>query len=567
MIVEFKYKGQSAIVQGLSQSRVAFATNEVREAAFFKGALGRPLVFREAMGALHDVVISDFKYRPRDRFEFQEWLRREDEKFVQRLALEREKGRKRLEELEAQKAALDEKRHQRLAPFYKARKSYFEYVFTNEYELNYLLDPVITVHPDELFFEAFSKDESTYARLGARYDIFERIDAFQCGTTNIDFSARLAQEMDRIRTYRQTQFDIAPGGLEVKVGELAPHKEKKIDLPESWVQGFLQVQSTMAMGLTKLRIAAIDMFNIVRFLVRHKARKSPRALRYELVPGQRVKVVFEPWEHTIELSRTAVYDGPKPLSIRTWGRDRLKVLARLLPVATTIDVYLAGFGLPSIYVLDLGGLSSFTLGLSGWTENDWTGGAKFDLLTRRLSATPEELMLVYEALRDVRRARDADLAMKTKLGVEKTRSVLSHLCQVGRAMLDLSTGTYRHRDLFLAPFTLKDAVKATKPAAAETSNEAKVARTIFEQDLVKIIARRPFSAGFKVSGSARSPNGPRVRPQITVNHESEIVEGTCTCSFFASHKMTKGPCEHLLALRLAHMSRLDEEDEAKKKGG
>jgi hypothetical protein len=563
VIVDFRYKGQSGVVSGLGDTRVAFATNQVREAAFFKGTLGRPLVFREAMGALHDVVVSDFKYRPRDRFEFQEWLRREDEKFVQGLAVTKEKARKRLDELEAEKAGLDGKRQERLGPFYKARRAYFDYVFTNEYELNYLLDPVITVHPDELFFEAFSKDESTYARLGARYDVFARIDSFQCGTTNIDFSARLAAQMDRIRSYRNTELEIAPGGFEVKVGSLAAHKEKKIDLPESWVQGFLQVQSTMAMGLTKLRIATIDMFNIIRFLRLHKAKRSPRALRYELVPGKRVKVVFEPWEHELELSRTAVYDGPRAQSIRTWGRDRLKVLSRLLPTATSVDVYLAGFGLPSLYVLDLDGLVSFTLGLSGWTENDWSGGAKFDLLTRRLTASPEELMLVYETLREQRKATDAELALRTKLGVEKTRSVLSHLCQIGRAMLDLSTGTYRHRDLFLAPFTLKEALRATAPAATETSSEAKAARVIFESDAVRIIARRPFSAGFKVSGSARSQGGPRVRPQITVNHDAEIVEGTCTCAFYASHKMTKGPCEHLLALRLAHMARLEGEDSNK----
>lgn len=563
MIVEFKYKGQSSVVQGLTNSKIALTTNEVREAAYFKGTLGRPLVFREAMGALHDVVISDLKYRPRDRLAFEEWMRQKDEEFVKNFIVEQEAARLRLEQLEIARHELDAKRRERLKPFYAARERFFEYVFKDQYELDYLLDPVITVHPDELFFEAFSKDESTYARLGVRYDIFERIDAFECGTTNIDFSARLAQEMDRIRTYRRTEFDIAPGGFEVKVESFAPHKEKKIDLPESWVSGFLQVQSTMAMGLTRLRIAPVDMFNILRFLQRRKARRSPRALRYELVPGQRVKVVFEPWEHVIELSQTAVYDGPKPLSVRTWGRDRLKVLARLLPTATSIDVYLAGFGLPSLYVLDLGGLASFTLGLSGWTENDWTGGAKFDLLTRRLSATPEELMLVYETLRAKRRATDAELAMATKLGVEKARSILSHLCQVGRAMLDLSTGTYRHRDLFLAPFTLKEALKATKPAATETTPQAKGAREIFDKGLVQIIARRVFSGGFKLSGSARSVNGPRVRPQLTLNHEAEIVEGTCTCGFFKSHQLTQGPCEHLLALRLAHMTRLDAEDAKK----
>ena len=564
VIVEFKYKGQSAVVQGLTDARIAFATNTVRETAFFKGALGRPLVFREAMGALHDVVLSDFKYHPRDRFEFTEWLRKQDEKFVAGLAVKNQKARARIEELEAEKAALDAKREARLRPFYQERARYFDYVFTHQYELNYLFDPVITVHPDELFFEAFSKDESSYARLGARYDIFERIDAFECGTTNIDFSARLATELDRIRTYRRAEFDVAPGGFEVKVGSLAAHKEKKIDLPESWVNGFLQVQSTMAMGLTKLRIAPIDLFNMIRFLRRHRAKTSPRAMRYELVPGKRVKVVFEPWEHVVELTATAVFDGPKAMTVRTWGRDRLKILARLLPIATSVDVYLAGLGLPSIYVLDLGGLLSFTLGLSGWTENDWTGGAKFDLLTRRLEATPEELMLVYETLRGVRRAKDTDLAMRTKLGVEKTRSALSYLCQVGRSMLNLSTGTYRHRDLFLAPFTLKDAVKATKPVENETRPEAKAARAIFEAGDVRIIARRPFSGGFKVSGSARSPGGARVRPQITVNHEGEITEGSCTCTFHKSHGLTKGPCEHLLALRLAHMARLETEDDSGK---
>ena len=71
---------------------------------------------------------------------------------------------------------------------------------------------------------------------------------------------------------------------------------------------------------------------------------------------------------------SAVWDGPKPVSIRTWGRDRLRTLARLIPVCKGVDVYLAGHGLPSIYVLDLGDLL-FTLALSGWTDNDWTGGA------------------------------------------------------------------------------------------------------------------------------------------------------------------------------------------------
>jgi len=60
-----------------------------------------------------------------------------------------------------------------------------------------------------------------------------------------------------MRSYRQTRFDIDPTGLAVASAGGPVHKEKKIELPESWVKGFLQVQSTMTLGLTRLRIDAV----------------------------------------------------------------------------------------------------------------------------------------------------------------------------------------------------------------------------------------------------------------------------------------------------------------------
>src|SRR5438270_592185 len=188
--------------------------------------------------------------------------------------------------------------------------------------------------------------------LSAKYDLFEKVREFECGTTNIDFSTRLHGELERMRSYRSTRFDVDPGGF-TTVTDGVIHKEKKIDLPESWVKGFHQVHSTMTLGLTHFTMAPVDLFNLCRTLRRRKARKSPRSLRYEFTPGQRVRAVLEPWDHVIELSGSAVWDGSKSLSIRTWGRERLRTLARLIPVCKRIDVYLAGHGLPSIYVLDL----------------------------------------------------------------------------------------------------------------------------------------------------------------------------------------------------------------------
>ncbi len=564
MIVNLKYAAASAISQGAHAASVGLATNTLRENVYFSGVLRRPLPLREALGALRSVVVSDLKFRPKDRPRYRAWLEEQDRRFLAALGIRSEHARRELERLNVRLDELNRSRDARREGYHRARMEFFQFALENEYEKYFLLDPVITVHPDEVFFEAFSKDESSYARLGVSHDHFEDVGPFACGTTNIDFSSGLAEGLDRIRTYRTTRLAIGPTGFAVAAQTatgIDVQHEKKIDLPESWVRGFLQVQSAMTLSMPRFTIAPIDLFNICRFLRGHRTRVSPRALRYELEPGKPVRAVIEPWNHTIELS--GIYEGPKAQSIRTWGRDRLRVLARLLPVARRIDVFLAGFGLPSFYVVDLDGMT-FTLALSGWTDNDWTGGARFDLLARRLTGSASDVMAVYEALRARRVATDADLAGATGLGVERCRSTLSYLCQAGRAIYDLAGRTYRHRDLFFDPFTPKDAAAAVKPAVSETSVEAKVATQIHGSDSVRVIARRPVTTGYKLSGSARGPGGPRVRPLLHVDHEGHIIEASCTCAHFKSHAMTKGPCEHVLALRLAHMERLETEDS---KGG
>lgn len=568
MKVQFKYAGSSGIVSDLAKSRVAFATNVLREPSFLEADLGRPLIAREGLAALHAVVVSDFKYRPKDRLEFKAWLEEQDRKFLASLALQSDAVRKQIEAKEARLEELRALRRERRKPFLSARRKYFEYVYENQYELDYLLDPVITIHPDEISFEAFSRDESSYGRFAMKFDLFKKIDSFECGTTNIDFSAKLAQHVARLRSYRATRFDVTPGGFEVSTTDLDAaaqgeiHKEKKIDLPASWVKGFHQVQSVMAMSLDHLRLAPIDLFNLIRHIRRFKARTSPRALRWELEPGKRAKVVFEPWEHAIELSPSAVYTGPKPVKIRTWGRRRLVVLERLLHRCESVDVFLAGHGLPTIYVCDLGD-ATFTLGLSGWTDNDWTGTSPFSLLEQKMDVGADALGATYHALRTPRYAKPQQLAEATGLGLETTKSALGLLCQAGRAMFDLGGGVYRHRDLFHHPFDAKKEAVKLKQQAEDQDPKAKDARVIFEKGDARIIARRPIMGqadkpGFKLSGSVKGSEG-RMRPQLHVSDDGSVISAKCTCTYYKKFKLTKGPCEHVLALRLAHMERLEQE--------
>ncbi len=558
MKLEMKYAGQSGIVSDLARSRVAFATNQLREATYFDGELARPLPFREALGALYDVVVSDHRYHPKDRLAVRAWLEEQDQKFLDSLMDGAPAVMKRIESIEARLSELNVARDAARRPFFSARKRYLDYLYENQYELDLILDPVITVHPDELSFEAFSRDESTYARLSVRYDLFARIDAAEHGTTNVDFGLALHAELDRMRSYRATRFTIDPGGFAVQHGSTIV-KEKKIVLPDSWMAGFLQVHAVMSMGLTHLELLPIDLFNICRFLRQHHAKASPRALRWELRPGQPVRLVFEPWERAITLSPVTTYQGAKEQTIRTWGRDRLEVLERVVPISEKIDLFLAGTGLPSVFVCDLGDLT-FTLALSGWTDNDWTGGkTKLDLLNQPTEVNAPELDAAYVKLRAHRYASDHALASELGMSVDKTRSALSMLCRAGRAMKDLASGVYRHRDLLFEPFDAADALAEAKKQSEEGDPKAKAARQIFEGGNVRIIARRPVSTGYKISGSAKGLDGQRVRPLVAVDHDGQIIEASCTCSFGKKHGLTKGPCEHMLALRLAHMEKLREE--------
>jgi len=75
-----------------------------------------------------------------------------------------------------------------------------------------LLDPVITVHRDRIFFEAFSQDQSAYVSLIVDPAVFEPMGEVVTGTTNIDFTAWLWGALGEMRTSRSTTFRIGPEG-------------------------------------------------------------------------------------------------------------------------------------------------------------------------------------------------------------------------------------------------------------------------------------------------------------------------------------------------------------------
>ncbi|MRG29334.1 SWIM zinc finger family protein [Laceyella tengchongensis] len=517
---------------------VDFAPDLGREPTFFQGRIKDPIRYRDAMIALRDVVVSDLNVKPKDHRAYQEWVQQQ---YVLDLidTMGTESGeaarmlliRQRIQEL-------DHMRAKRMGPYYKARARYFNWLYHNDPDAWFVLDPVITVAPDQVFFEAFSLDESSYGRLAVHSELFDDVKDFAYGTTNIDFSDALLNEIQRIRSYRPTEFQVDPSGFEVATEGREVYKEKKIDVPVSWIRGFLQVQSAMTMPAVTFDVKPIDLYNLCTFLRRHKERHSPRSLKFLLKPGQPVQVVIEPWNEVMTFS-DSVYLGDTEQEIRTWGRRRLFLLERLLPLSRKITVNLLGTGLPSFYVADLGNLS-FTLGLSGWTRNDWAGAGNFDLLIgSSVQVTPEESKQVFSKMKWKKTATAESLAEWTGLPVPTVQAALRQLCSAGRVMFDLEIGRYRLRELTRDPLPV-DQLRYANPREEK-------AKKLVQQGHVSLSRKEASASGVTLYGSVRTSNR-SVEPQVVLDHDRRIEQGECTCYFYKQNKLMQGPCEHMMAL-------------------
>src|SRR5258706_13074726 len=164
----------------------------------------------------------------------------------------------------------------------------------------------------------------------------------------------------------------------------------------------------MAMPGTRITVRPADLLAAIRFLRYTKAKVSPRALRYEFMPGEEARIVLEPWEQVVRL-RGADHNYTEQRTIRTWGRRRLKLIEPLLPFATSVDIYLKGRGLPSFYAVKLPDLT-FVLGLSGWSDQSWTDTGGFDLLSDTAPVSDDIIAQVHQQLTQRFNASHKDLA-------------------------------------------------------------------------------------------------------------------------------------------------------------
>ncbi|MFK5975173.1 MAG: hypothetical protein QM493_01575 [Sulfurovum sp.] len=540
MEFNYKFKGNSTISQNQNSTNMSFSPDLNREPTFFVSKLADSINFREAISALHSVVVSDMLFKPKDKSDYKAWLLTQEEGWLAELIANKEKHQDSYNKIQKELNDIRSRENKELKPYYDAQSKYFNYLYTNDSDKWFVLDPVITVHPDEVFFECFSQDESSYGKLSCSYDTFKDIEEHSYGTTNIDYSQNLYSEFQKIREYKDTSFQIDPSGFEVATELSDEYKEEKIDLPDSWVRGFLQISSAMTMDKSTFTLSPIDMYNLLLMLKRNREKKSPRSLRFLLKPNRPIEVIFEPWGKKLTFSRS-IYEGKREQEIRIWGRRRLFILERLLPIAKSFKVSLLGSGMPSFWEADLGNMN-FTLGLSGWSANDWSASANFDLMSPRQDVDKATAKSVFDALGE-NYVEDSS-SLSKRLGLDKSiiESSLSIYSQQGVVLYDMHKDKYRLRELTNEPLPM-DKLQFSNERE-EIASKIVTAQGVTLEDTTKTDELTTIKAS--VIDKSRIYN-----TILMIDRDMKLKDGACQCYYYKQNGLKKGPCEHILATRVA----------------
>jgi hypothetical protein len=121
-------------------------------------------------------------------------------------------------------------------------------------------------------------------------------------------------------------------------------------------------------------------------------------------------------------------------------------------------------------------------------------------------------------------------------------SALDAWVQAGRAIYDLAGGVYRARELSREPLPV-DALRFA-------SERERLALTLLHEGKIACAVAASGESGLAIRGVV-SHAGKRFEPSLVLDADGRVLDATCTCNLFQQHRLRRGPCEHVLALRLA----------------
>jgi hypothetical protein len=310
------------------------------------------------------------------------------------------------------------------------------------------------------------------------------------------------------------------------------------------VRGFLQVQSASALPGVEVELSPGLVADLLLQLHQQREKGGPRSLRFKLVPGEKPRIEIEPWGVVLQ-ERNFVWNGEEAQEIRIWGRRRLFFFESLLPQASSVRVKLLGSGMPSYWSIETDG-HRFDLGLSGWTQNDWSKAARFDVMAAPMPIAPEDAEKTMRVLEEWRMLTPAEAADSTGLARAVATAALQQLCREGRAMFDFTSGVFRCRQLLPFPSPQDESDVRTRHASRLVHEGKAKVREVRAEDASEFLARVLASGARLFEGDVKTEGG-TFHPTIGLDADGRATFAQCTCGFYRQNKLRQGPCAHILA--------------------
>jgi SWIM zinc finger len=126
---------------------------------------------------------------------------------------------------------------------------------------------------------------------------------------------------------------------------------------------------------------------------------------------------------------------------------------------------------------------------------------------------------------------------------------LSVYTQAGRAIYDLNKQVYRVRELTQEPLPID---------RLRFSNDREIAANEFltVKKAVKVQSSSIDTGGILHLAGTVKDRSQTYTPTLEIDRDERLVAANCTCNWHQQHKLFKGPCEHILALRIQHQRSL-----------
>lgn len=369
-------------------------------------------------------------------------------------------------------------------------------------------DPVLTAHGDRLRAECFSACNSVYARLDLLSDGLDGGE-IGYGTTNVDISARTRQALVAVSRDELLHLDVGLEGLRVGTPD-RQSTERPVRMPDRWVRALGNV--------AELHHQLRPMFTLGRAATRAFLASVP-----SVTTNTRHDGWLTPGRAGARLERRRTRDA-----VQLVGLHRLSALKRLMTHAEGLTAYAAEDGhgkdpAVSLFELTLPG-ARLSLGLTSTTFRGFSGeGALLPALAAVGVLDDADLVSVLLAFEPV---LDADrLARESGLPIERVERALSVLATSGRVGWDPHDSAWFHREL------------PHDPNRVERDNpRLRAAR--------ELVRNRAVSRG--ADGAVRVHSGDAAY-RVTLDADAG---DRCSCAWYAKHTGGRGPCKHVLAVRL-----------------